>query len=85
MQDPQMLSPYRLDDATHVLPSLMPIPGAGLLPVNAALIRGPEPLLVDTGLASLRGPFLRCRAISARRPAGGRRDRLVRRCLGMDG
>ena len=34
----------------HVLPSQLPIPGAGLLPVNCYLVRGSEPVLVDTGM-----------------------------------
>jgi flavorubredoxin len=40
------------------LPSHLPIPGAGLLPVNTYLITSREPILVDTGLAHDRGPLL---------------------------
>ncbi len=36
-----------------ILPSLLPVPGLGGLPVNAFLWKGPEPMLVDTGLAAL--------------------------------
>ncbi len=36
-----------------VLPSVLPVPGLGGLPVNAFLWKGPEPMLVDTGLAAL--------------------------------
>jgi glyoxylase-like metal-dependent hydrolase (beta-lactamase superfamily II) len=40
------------------LPSHLPIPGAGLLPVNTYVIKAREPILVDTGLAHDRGPLL---------------------------
>lgn len=36
-----------------MLPSRLPVPGLGTLPVNAFLLKGPEPMLVDTGLAAL--------------------------------
>ncbi len=39
-------------------PSHLPIPGAGLLPVNTYLLGGAEPILVDTGLAHDRGVLL---------------------------
>ncbi len=42
---------YRVGDDVYVLPSSLPIPGVGTLVVNAYLILGREPVLVDTGLA----------------------------------
>lgn len=36
----------------------MPVPGMGVMPANAFLMLGSEPLLVDTGLAALSKPFL---------------------------
>jgi glyoxylase-like metal-dependent hydrolase (beta-lactamase superfamily II) len=36
-----------------VLPSWLPVPGLGALPVNSFLLKGAEPMLVDTGLAML--------------------------------
>jgi hypothetical protein len=42
----------------RVIPSFVPIPGAGFLPVNAFVILGQEPVLVDTGLAFESGQFL---------------------------
>jgi glyoxylase-like metal-dependent hydrolase (beta-lactamase superfamily II) len=36
-----------------VLPSSLPVPGLGALPVNAFLLKGQEPMLIDTGLAAL--------------------------------
>ena len=41
-----------------VLPSLEPVPGVGVLPVQAFLLRGPRPVLVDTGLAREEDAFL---------------------------
>ncbi|MEU6408416.1 MBL fold metallo-hydrolase [Microbispora sp. NPDC046933] len=49
--------PYQAAPGVHTLPSSLPITGAGLLPVNAYLIRGPQPILVDTGMAIDRGHF----------------------------
>jgi flavorubredoxin len=46
-----------LDDV-HVLPSYVPVPGFGLLPVNAFVLQASEPVLVDTGLAADRGAFV---------------------------
>jgi len=43
---------------TLMLSACLPVPGYGILPVNAFLIRGTEPVLIDTGLAALRGPFM---------------------------
>ncbi|GLX06268.1 MULTISPECIES: MBL fold metallo-hydrolase [Microbispora] len=50
-------SPYEATPGVTTLPSSLPITGAGLLPVNAYLIRGPQPILVDTGMAIDRGYF----------------------------
>lgn len=44
---------------THLLPSFVPLPGLGVLPINAWLIRSREPVLVDTGISALREGFLR--------------------------
>lgn len=50
-------APYRAAPDVHVLPSHLPLGTLGLLPVNAYLITGREPILVDTGLAIDRGGF----------------------------
>jgi flavorubredoxin len=49
--------PYRAAPGIHTLPSHLPLGALGLLPVNAYLISGREPVLVDTGLAVDRGTF----------------------------
>ncbi|AZQ68404.1 MBL fold metallo-hydrolase [Silicimonas algicola] len=40
-------------DAWTALPSWLPVPGLGALPINAFLLKGREPVLVDTGLGAL--------------------------------
>jgi flavorubredoxin len=44
-----MISSYKAAPDIEVLTSDFPIPGFGLVPVNAFVIRGSEPVLVDTG------------------------------------
>ncbi len=45
-----MDKPYQVMPDIVVLPSYFPVPGAGLLPVNAFVIKAAEPVLVDTGM-----------------------------------
>ena len=58
MQAPTMTETRTVATDTVALSAWLPVPGYGILPVNAFLIRGPEPVLVDTGLAALREPFM---------------------------
>lgn len=58
MNTPTMLETRRVAPDTDALCAYLPVPGYGVLPVNAHVIHGPEPVLVDTGLASLREEFL---------------------------
>ena len=53
-----MNEPHRVSEDTYILPSHFAIPGVGVLPVNAFLILGEEPVLVDTGLARESEEFL---------------------------
>lgn len=55
---PSMLAPRSLSADWTLLPSSLPVPGVGVLPVNSFLLAGAEPLLVDTGLAALAGDYL---------------------------
>ncbi|MES0327832.1 MAG: MBL fold metallo-hydrolase [Gammaproteobacteria bacterium] len=41
------------------LVSYIPIPGYGVLPVNAFVIKAKQPVLVDTGMAAVRADFMR--------------------------
>jgi len=52
-----MESPRRVAQDIHILPSYAPIPGLGILPANSWVIKGEEPVLVDTGLHQDRGAF----------------------------
>jgi flavorubredoxin len=45
-----MDKPYQATPDIHILPAHVLIPGAGLLPVNAFVIKAKEPVLVDTGI-----------------------------------
>lgn len=58
MQTPVMSPARRVAAETWQLGSWMPVPGLGVLPGNAFVIRARQPVLVDTGLAALREPFL---------------------------
>lgn len=53
-----MNDPYRVAEDIYVLPSHVSIPGVGSLPVNAFLLLGKEPVLVDTGLGRESEEFL---------------------------
>ncbi len=53
-----MESPRRVTQDVHVLPSSVEIPGLGVLATNAFVIKGEEPVLVDTGLHQDRGAFI---------------------------
>lgn len=58
MTGPTMFDTRVVAPETTCLPSYLPIPGYGVLPINTFVINGAEPILVDTGLAALRDPFM---------------------------
>jgi glyoxylase-like metal-dependent hydrolase (beta-lactamase superfamily II) len=45
-----MDAPYRGAPDVHVFPANLPLPGVGVLPVNAFLLMAEEPVLIDTGI-----------------------------------
>ena len=45
-----MDSPYQAAPDVHVLPTNLPIPGVGVLPVNAYVLLAEEPVLIDSGI-----------------------------------
>ena len=53
-----MLTTHRATDGIDVITSAFPIPGYGLVPINAFVLHGPEPLLVDTGAVVDRDDFM---------------------------
>jgi hypothetical protein len=58
MHAPAMRPTRDAGDDWHVLPAFLPLPNMGGLSVNAFLLKGREPVLVDTGLAALGDDFL---------------------------
>ena len=58
MEQPTLFPSRTVGTDIELLPSYVPLPGLGVLPVNAFLIRSSEPVLVDTGLAALRDDFM---------------------------
>lgn len=58
IEEPFQGVPQRVTDAWSVLPSWLPVPGLGALPINSFLLKGPEPMLVDTGLGALAEPMV---------------------------
>lgn len=58
MDLPKMFDPFAVAEETFVLPSAVELPGLGKLPVNSYVIRGHEPVLVDTGLPVLSDAFI---------------------------
>lgn len=58
MNGPEMLKTLSPAPDTEALVSYLPVPGLGVLPVNAFVVRAREPMLVDTGLAALEKEFM---------------------------
>jgi len=54
-----MVTSYRVAPDIEVLTSNFPIPGYGLVPVNAFVIKGSEPILVETGMVIESADFMR--------------------------
>lgn len=54
---PVQLAAQRVTGAWTILPSWFPVPEMGALPINAFLLKGPDPMLVDTGLGALGADF----------------------------
>ena len=44
-----MITTYKAATDIDVLTSSFPVPGFGLVPINAFVLHGPEPVLIDTG------------------------------------
>ena len=53
-----MDAPYQAAPDVHVLPANLPLPGIGVLPINAYVLLAEEPVLIDTGLAIDSDQFL---------------------------
>jgi flavorubredoxin len=49
---------YSPAEGIHVLPTYVPIPGYGMLPINAFVLKAKEPVLVDCSLTSEQDEFM---------------------------
>lgn len=58
MDHPTLMPSRRVGPDTDMIGAYAPLPGLGLLPVNAYVIHAQEPVLVDTGMAVLRDGFM---------------------------
>lgn len=64
MHQPTLYPARTVAPDIHLIGAYLPVPGYGVLPVNAFLVGGTQPILVDTGMAGLRDEFLhRLRAL----------------------
>jgi hypothetical protein len=50
--------PVQVLNEVYMLPSYCPIPNMGVLPMNAFLVRGEQPILIDTGSGPLAAEFV---------------------------
>jgi glyoxylase-like metal-dependent hydrolase (beta-lactamase superfamily II) len=53
MDFPTVIAPQVASPDTHVLSAYLPVPGLGVLPANAFLVRAEEPVLIDAGVMAL--------------------------------
>lgn len=58
IDQPTRFDPMRVAAETFALPAFFPIPGLGLLPMNSFLVRGAQPVLVDSGPPTLAGELM---------------------------
>lgn len=54
-----LAEPAQVAPDIYVLSSYVPLPGLGVLPVNAFFVRAEQPVLIDTGLSGTRDAFMR--------------------------
>lgn len=57
-QQAPALEVHSVAEDTTALTSYVPLPSLGMVPVSAFLIRGTQPILVDTGLVATRKDFM---------------------------
>jgi hypothetical protein len=53
-----MITTYQAAPDITVITSAIPIPGMGVIPVNAFVLHGSEPILVDTGTVVEHDEFM---------------------------
>ena len=57
MNEPTLLDPRTVAEDTTAINAWFPLPGLGILPINAFIVRAQQPVLVDTGLAMMGEAF----------------------------
>lgn len=58
MHIPSIATAIPVTDSVTVIPSFLPVAGFGVLPINATLISGAEPVLVDAGIRAVQNEFM---------------------------
>ena len=58
MHLPSIATAVPVTDSVTVIPSFLPVAGFGVLPINAILINGNEPVLVDAGISVVQNEFM---------------------------
>ncbi|MFI9291632.1 MBL fold metallo-hydrolase [Streptomyces gardneri] len=58
MESFTLLQPYKIAEETFVIPWALEAPPVGHFPMNSMVIRGAEPILVDTGAPAVRAQWL---------------------------
>lgn len=58
METVALAEPAQVAPDTYALSSYVPLPGLGVLPVNAFFVRAAQPILIDTGLSGTRETFM---------------------------
>ena len=58
METFDLLQPYKIAEETFVIPWALEAPPVGHFPMNSMVIRGAEPVLVDTGAPAVRSQWL---------------------------
>jgi hypothetical protein len=53
MNTPTPMEPRLVAEDTHILTTYLPVPGLGILPANAFVVRAAEPVLIDAGVTAL--------------------------------
>jgi flavorubredoxin len=57
MNEPALIDPRIVATDTTSITTYFPLPGLGILPINAFFIKAQQPVLVDTGLAAMGEQF----------------------------
>ena len=63
-----MITTYKAAPDIDVLTSSFPVPGFGLIPINAFVLHAAEPVLVDTGTVVESDDFMDALSPSSTRP-----------------